>query len=90
MWDLATRQQIGEPLTGHTSTVLAVATTVVNARLVAITGSEDRTVRVWDLTTGQPDGQKLVFPAPVGTVAVSPDGRLVVGFGCEVAVLSRC
>jgi len=30
----------------------------------------------------------LVFPSPVHAVMVAPDGRLVAGFGAEVAVLS--
>ncbi|MFE7840223.1 hypothetical protein ACFU53_30470 [Streptomyces sp. NPDC057474] len=44
-------------------------------------------MRVWDLTTRQQIGRELVFPEEVQAVAVSPDGRLVVGFSCEVAVL---
>ncbi|WP_203854875.1 hypothetical protein, partial [Dactylosporangium siamense] len=37
------------PLTGHTGTVWAVACTVLDGRPVAVTGSDDGTVRVWDL-----------------------------------------
>jgi WD40 repeat protein len=45
---------IGEPLTGHTGPVLAVATAVLpDGRPVAVTGGVDRTVRVWDLAAGQ-------------------------------------
>ncbi|MCW2623895.1 MAG: repeat protein [Mycobacterium sp.] len=88
VWDLATGQRVGEPLTGHTGPVVAVATGVVDGRSVAVTGSHDATVRVWDLATGRPAGRQLVFPRPVRAVAVSPDGRLVVGFGWEVAVLA--
>lgn len=62
----------------------------VYRRPVAVTGSGDGTVRVWDLTTGRPSGPELVFPAEVYAVAVTLDGRLVVGFGHEVAVLARC
>ncbi|MDQ0938408.1 hypothetical protein [Streptomyces sp. V1I1] len=90
VWDLATGQPIGEPLTGHTEPVRVVATAVVEGRPVAVTGSSDETVRVWDLATGQPAGPELVFPAEVSAVAVAADGRLVVGFGWEVAVLARC
>ncbi|MEL5960068.1 WD40 repeat domain-containing protein [Streptomyces sp. CLV115] len=89
VWDLTTRQPIGEPLTCHTDSVGAVATGVVDGRPVAVTGSVDKTVRVWDLTTGRPAGPKLVFPAEVHAVAVTSDGRPVVGFGHEVAVLAR-
>ncbi|MFI6337879.1 caspase family protein [Streptomyces sp. NPDC050535] len=41
-------------LTGHTDAVRALAYTMLNGRPVAVTGSHDRTVRIWDLTTGQP------------------------------------
>ncbi|MGW1109447.1 hypothetical protein ACWD4E_42680, partial [Streptomyces sp. NPDC002540] len=45
-------------LTNHTGAVLvlAVATAVVEGRPVAVTGSDDGTVRVWDLATGQQVG----------------------------------
>ncbi|MFJ7305237.1 WD40 repeat domain-containing protein, partial [Streptomyces sp. NPDC099088] len=48
------------PLTGHTDTVTAVACTVLNDTPVAVTGSKDRSVRVWDLTSGRPISQPLV------------------------------
>jgi len=90
VWDLATGRPVGEPLTGHTSLVWAVATGVVEGRPVAVSGSGDETVRVWDLATGRQVGPELVFPAAVCAVAVTSDGRLVVGFGWEVSVLTRC
>ncbi|MET9663546.1 hypothetical protein [Streptomyces sp. NPDC006510] len=39
---------------------------------------------------GRPVGPELVFPAEVYAVAVTSDGRLVVRFDREVAVLARC
>ncbi|MEU2674457.1 hypothetical protein ABZ622_37500 [Streptomyces sp. NPDC007164] len=90
VWDLTTGKPVGGPLTGHTGWVYGVATGVVEGRPVAVTGSGDGTVRVWDLATGRPVGPELVFPAEVFAVAVTSDGRLVVGFGHEVAVLARC
>ncbi|MFJ5725008.1 hypothetical protein ACIQCZ_34590, partial [Streptomyces sp. NPDC093149] len=59
VWDLTTSLPIGEPLTGHTGGVEAVATAVVDGRPIAVTGGWDRTVRVWDLTTGQQVGEPL-------------------------------
>ena len=107
VWDLAAGTPIGAPLTGHTSTVGAVATAGAarrpahrrhrqrrrhgaglgpgrrhpasahpspatparwerwrplvqpDGRVVAVTGSADATVRVWDLATGTPVGAPL-------------------------------
>jgi WD40 repeat protein len=40
--------------------VVAVAATVLaDGRVVAVTGSHDATVRVWDLATGTPVGDPL-------------------------------
>ncbi|MFE6684247.1 hypothetical protein [Streptomyces sp. NPDC057729] len=89
VWDLATREQVGEPLIGHTDWVLAVATGVVDGRTVAVTGSRDGTVRVWDLTTHRQTGPALTFPAPVKAVAVTPHNtHLTVAFGHDIATLS--
>ena len=49
MSDLATGQPIGTPFTGHTGPVHAVATAQLDGRPVVISGSFDKTVRVWDL-----------------------------------------
>ncbi|MFC9330767.1 caspase family protein, partial [Kitasatospora sp. NPDC057015] len=48
-----------DTLTGHTRGVRTVACTMLDGRPVAVTGSTDDTVRVWDLTTGQPVGEPL-------------------------------
>lgn len=40
------------PLIGHGGPVRAVATALVDGRPVAVSGSRDNTVRVWDLATG--------------------------------------
>ncbi|MET9913382.1 hypothetical protein ABZZ74_42605 [Streptomyces sp. NPDC006476] len=66
-----------------------MATTVLERRPVAVTGGRDRTVRVWDPTTGRQAGPELAFPAYVTAMAVEPEGELVVGFGNEIAVLTH-
>ncbi|WP_371591680.1 caspase family protein [Streptomyces virginiae] len=48
-----------DTFTGHTDTVEAVACTVLDGQPVAVTAGADNTVRVWDLTTGQPVGEPL-------------------------------
>ncbi|MGH3807071.1 MAG: hypothetical protein ACRDRU_10645 [Pseudonocardiaceae bacterium] len=59
--------------------VVAVATTVLDGRPVAVTGSWDTTVRVWDLGTGSPIGDPLTgHTDTVGAVATAVlDGRPV-------------
>jgi len=44
--------------------------------------------RVWDLATRERIGPGIVLPSAARTLAVVPGDRLVVGFGCEVAVVA--
>ncbi|MFF2149664.1 hypothetical protein ACFVWU_44715, partial [Kitasatospora sp. NPDC058190] len=88
IWDLSTRRQIGDALQGHDGRTRAAAIGVMEGRPVAVTGRYEGAVRVWDVATGEQLGPELVFPAGVTALAVAPGGRLVVGFGHEVAVLS--
>ncbi|WP_174387632.1 caspase family protein, partial [Nocardia takedensis] len=63
---------------GHTSAVLAVACTEIDGRPVAVTGSDDESVRVWDLTTGQQLTHLTGHTGPVNAVACTHlDGRPV-------------
>ncbi|MGY3680393.1 hypothetical protein [Streptomyces sp. TE33382] len=45
--------------TGHTGWVPAVATGVMDGRTIVVTGSRDKSVRVWDLTSGKQIGKPL-------------------------------
>ena len=50
VWDLTTGTPIGDPLTGHTSPVSAVATAVLpDGRPSPSPAATTRTVRIWDL-----------------------------------------
>ncbi len=59
VWDLASGEQRGEPLTGHNGRVGSVAFGELEGRAVALSGGDDGTVRVWDLASGTQHGDPL-------------------------------
>ncbi|MBN1138231.1 MAG: hypothetical protein JXM73_16705 [Anaerolineae bacterium] len=63
-------------LTGYEGWVNAVAVTPDGRRAVSASG--DRTLRVWDLATGQAEAVLRGHEGPVSAVAVTPDGRRAV------------
>ena len=67
VWDLASGTPAGDPFTGHTDWVNAVAVGELDGRPVAVSGGDDRTVRVWDLASGTPAGDP--FTGHDGAVA---------------------
>ncbi|MBK6857924.1 MAG: hypothetical protein IPG97_15630 [Microthrixaceae bacterium] len=70
-------------MTGHQGPVLAVAVAELEGRPVVVSGSEDRSVRVWDLATGAPVGAPFIgHDHWVVAVAVAEvEGRPVVVSG---------
>jgi WD40 repeat protein len=86
--DLADRTPVGGPLIGHAEEVNALACAIVAGRPTVVSGGDDHTVRVWDLTDPRPVGRELVFPGPVTALALTPQGRMVVGFGGDLAALT--
>jgi WD40 repeat protein len=78
---------IGDPLTGHTDWVEAVAAVPLpDGRILLATGSADRTVRLWDPTTGTPVGDPLTgHTGGVRAVAAVPlpDGRTLLATGSD-------
>jgi WD40 repeat protein len=63
---------------GHSDGCNAIAFTPDGRRLV--TGSGDRTVKLWDLVTEQ-EVLTLPCPVPVRAVAISPDGGRIAAVG---------
>ena len=65
--------------------MLAVAAAVLDGRPVVISGSRDRTVRVWDLATGAPVGDPFTGHGGevLAVAAAELDGRPVVISGSD-------
>ncbi|OHT78106.1 hypothetical protein BKG69_15765 [Mycobacteroides chelonae] len=77
VWDAASGRHLSD-LKGHTDGIHSIALSADGARLVS--GSHDRTARVWDLHTGEPIGGALPgFKNQVNVVAITPDGSRVAG-----------
>jgi WD40 repeat protein len=71
-------------LLGHTHQVECLACSPDGRRLA--TGSEDRTIKLWDTTTGEEVLTLRGHTAGVLCVAFSPDGRRIASGGWEWAV----
>lgn len=65
-------------LSGHTKLVDCVAVGDLDERPIAVTGSVDATVRVWDLTTQRQIGEPLAMGVAVSAVAIGELGDYTV------------
>jgi WD40 repeat protein len=54
VWDVRTLRQLGPPLRGHVNDITAAALTDRTDAALAVTVSDDRTARIWDLSSDQP------------------------------------
>jgi WD40 repeat protein len=93
LWDMATHQALGQPLTGHASLVDSVAFNPDGKTLAS--GScgkldsiglscQEGEIRLWDVGTRQMVGQPLTgHTSSVSSVAFSPDGKTLASGGCS-------
>ena len=80
LWDTATQQEVGTPMTAGTQPVYAVAFSPDGTMLATTSG--DGTVRLWDTATQQEVGTPMTAGTqPVYAVAFSPDGTMLATAG---------
>src|SRR5215813_5834738 len=72
LWDIPSWQSKGH-LKGHRSRVLSLQFTPDGRTLVS--GSKDRTVRLWDVGEGRERAAFTNYPVGVSGVRMSPDGK---------------
>jgi WD40 repeat protein/tetratricopeptide (TPR) repeat protein len=76
LWETATNEQRGQPLTGHRGLVRSL--TFSRDGKFLISGSEDRTVLLWDLDSHDPVDPPLTgHKGAVFSVALSSDGTIL-------------
>lgn len=86
LWDVATRQPRGEPLTGHRAEVWDVAFSPDGKTLAS--GSSDNTVILWDVASRKPLGAPLKgHHNRVWSVTFSPDGKTLASASWDHTVM---
>lgn len=85
-WSLTRMKQIGVHTAEPGSNAALAVTAGNDGRPVAAVG-HGRTVEFLDLAVQSEVRSSHLLPLPVGTLAAAPDGRFVVAFGPDVAVL---
>jgi WD40 repeat protein len=85
-WDLAGGRQSGEPLEGHSATVMD-ATVSLDGTLLASAGF-DQQIILWDTATRIRVGDPLqAHTEAVSSVAFSPDGTMLASAGYDNAII---
>jgi len=84
-WNTITGQMIGDPLTGHDSWISRVQISPDDSLIAS--GSNDGTVRLWNLETGEEIAVLTGYTDTVWALDFSPDGRLLATAGEDGRIL---
>jgi WD40 repeat protein len=76
VWNVSTHKLFKQFLSGHTDLITSMAFSPDNKLL--LTGSSDKTARLWDLSTGQLLRILSGHTAALTSVAFTPDGKKIV------------
>ncbi len=86
LWDRATHQPLGEPLTGHTDRVTQVAFHPHSPILAS--SSRDTTIRLWDIASQEPIGEPLTgHTERVNSIAFNPDGTVLASGSADNTII---
>jgi eukaryotic-like serine/threonine-protein kinase len=75
-WDLNTGEVPNTLNAGHTAPIRTLSLSADGTILVS--GSDDNTIKIWDMTTGKLRQTLQGHTAPVNSVALSPDGKTLI------------
>ena len=82
MWDVRTRELVGQPLAWHSGDITCIAFSHDGKKIA--TGAHDQTIRLWDADTGRPIGQPMYgHILNIHTVGFSHDDKRVFSVAFE-------
>jgi WD40 repeat protein len=85
LWDLKTRQRVGDPLQGHTSFVNGLAFKPNNSSIL-VTAGTDQQVMIWSTSVRNLFESRRAQNGAISTLAMSKNGRLLATVGSDKTV----
>jgi len=85
LWDMETKQPIGQPLAEHTDSINSVIFSPDSKYL--FTGSWDKTIIQWDIATQQSIEQFIGHTDLIYTVAISSDGSMLASGSSDKTII---